>query len=117
MREKAKFLIFCMIFAVKSAQCQNQSAPLLLKALHPSSKKVGNKQITQQVYEHYLFFNSCFSSPKRIIPKAYYATQMGFFCKQELKMEKNFKVPLKFRLGSVLETDRLEGKPNTKFSQ
>ena len=40
----------------------------------------------------------------------YYSTQLGFFCKQEIKFEKISKIPFKFRLGSVDECDRLEGK-------
>ncbi len=43
----------------------------------------------------------------------YYSTQLGFFCKQEIKFEKISKIPLKFRLGSVDECDRLEGKRRT----
>lgn len=42
----------------------------------------------------------------------YYATQLGFFCKQELKFEKVVKIPFKFRLGSVEDCDKLEGKRN-----
>lgn len=40
----------------------------------------------------------------------YYAMQLGFFCKQEIKLEKIAKIPFKFRMGSVEDCDRLEGK-------
>jgi hypothetical protein len=40
----------------------------------------------------------------------YYAANLGFFCKQEIKFEKFTKIPFKFRLGSVAQTDELEGK-------
>ena len=40
----------------------------------------------------------------------FYSSQLGFFCKQEIKFEKLSKIPFKFRLGSVEECDRLEGK-------
>ena len=42
----------------------------------------------------------------------YYAARLGFFCKQELKFEKVVKIPFKFRLGSVDDCDKLEGKRN-----
>jgi hypothetical protein len=36
----------------------------------------------------------------------------GFFCRQELKGDKMLPVPLRFRLGSMQQTDWLEQKPN-----
>ena len=42
----------------------------------------------------------------------YYASKLGFFCKQEIKFEKIVKVPFKFRLGGVEDCDKLEGKRN-----
>ena len=45
-----------------------------------------------------------------ILPPNYYSAQLGFFCKQEIKFEKIYKIPFKFRLGSIEECDRLEGK-------
>lgn len=48
-----------------------------------------------------------------IIPVDYYATTVGFFCKKELALDKATKLPLRFRLGSVAYTDKMEGK-NTR---
>jgi hypothetical protein len=48
------------------------------------------------------------------LPPDFYITQIGFFCKQEIKFEKLTKVPFRFRLGSVEECDRMEGKGNTR---
>ena len=48
--------------------------------------------------------------PRPFLAPDYYSTQLGFFCKQEIKFEKVSKIPFKFRLGSVDECDRLEGK-------
>ena len=49
----------------------------------------------------------------QILPGNFYCTQLGFFCKKELKFEAVTKIPFKFRLGSVQYTDWLEGKKNS----
>jgi hypothetical protein len=43
------------------------------------------------------------------VPANYYTTQIGFFCKTERALEKQTKVAVKFRLGSVEQTQKLEG--------
>lgn len=50
------------------------------------------------------------STPPFFLSPAYYAAHLGFFCKQEIKFEKTAKIPFKFRLGSVEDCDRMEGK-------
>jgi hypothetical protein len=47
---------------------------------------------------------------EQAIPQNYYTRQLGFFCRQELKMEQAH-VPLTFRLGSMDDCNRLEQKP------
>jgi hypothetical protein len=44
------------------------------------------------------------------LPPNYYNTQLGFFCKKELQIQKAVKLPIVFRLGSAAYTDKLEGK-------
>ena len=46
----------------------------------------------------------------QVIPPNYYTEGLGYFCKQEIKFEKNTRIPLRFRLGSITDCDRLEGK-------
>jgi len=53
-------------------------------------------------------------SPVKIISENYYANHLSFFCSKELQVEKTTKLPLKFRLGSVSYTDKMEGK-NASF--
>ncbi len=46
----------------------------------------------------------------KLLPANFYTQNFGFFCKKELAVEKYLKVPLKIRLGSVQQSDFLEGK-------
>lgn len=52
--------------------------------------------------------------PLRVLASNYYSSNLPFFCKQELQIQKLTKVPIKFRIGSVEEVDRLEGKHTGK---
>src|SRR6478672_1583895 len=45
-----------------------------------------------------------------ILPKDYATCSYGFFCRQELKIEKKTGIPIRLRLGSTAECDRLEQK-------
>lgn len=62
-------------------------------------------------------YQSVFYQPKpsQVLPANFYCTQLGFFCKKELKFEAVTKIPFKFRLGSIQYTDWLEGKINTRI--
>ena len=48
--------------------------------------------------------------PQPFLSANYYASRLGFFCKQEIKWQKLTKIPFTFRLGSMEECDRMEGK-------
>ncbi|MBL7742279.1 MAG: hypothetical protein JNN00_02285 [Chitinophagaceae bacterium] len=50
-------------------------------------------------------------------PASFYIQNLGFFCKQELNIEKVTSVPFRFRIGSLDYVDYLEQKPNTKRLQ
>ncbi len=43
------------------------------------------------------------------VPANYYTTKTGFFCNTERAIEKQTKVQLKVRLGSLEQTQKLEG--------
>jgi hypothetical protein len=45
-----------------------------------------------------------------ILRPDYYTCHFGFFCKQELNIEKSTHIPLRFRLGSLQYCNSLEGK-------
>ena len=93
-----------MIFVVGSAFSQNVAVIPLKKEMLILPKRL----LTDLKY---LPIGT--TSPKliqQIIPANYYVTQLGFFCKQEIKFEKSTKIPFKFRLGTVAECDQMEGK-------
>jgi hypothetical protein len=104
MKKKGKFFIFCMIFVVKSGSAQeNKLQPATVKA-----------------FTHTTLF-STFPTKFHIVEKTvvdplFYVNNLGFFCKQELKLQAVTRVPLKFRLGSVQYCDRMEGKKNAGVS-
>lgn len=45
-----------------------------------------------------------------LIPANRVVTHFGFFCRQELELEKTIRLPLRIRLGSLEYCNRLEGK-------
>ncbi len=50
----------------------------------------------------------------KVVASNYYSSNLPFFCKQELQIQKLARVPIKFRIGSVEEVDKLEGKHSGK---
>ncbi len=74
---------------------------------------VGEKlaaQITLPNAPKKLPLDSLKNLPLRVLASNYYSSNLPFFCKQELQIQKLVKVPVKFRIGSVEEVDKLEGK-------
>jgi hypothetical protein len=49
-------------------------------------------------------------APTIFMASNYYTSTLGFFCQKEIQLEKALKFPVKFRLGSVAYTDKMEGK-------
>ena len=88
-----------MIIAVNGAFCQ--------QSLHIIKKLPGAKPF-------FISSLSVFCQPpqSQVLPANFYCTQLGFFCKTELKFEAVTKIPFKFRLGSIQYNDWLEGKKN-----
>jgi len=93
------YLFFCMVVVANGAFAQDGSFKLspqfftgLSSKLRPAPKMPASTSI---------------------LPANFYTSQLGFFCKQELKLEAFTKVPFKFRLGSVQYCDKMEGKVNT----
>ncbi len=49
---------------------------------------------------------------RAMIAPNFYTTHFGFFCKQELKIEKAISIPVRIRIGSIDHLNYLERKPN-----
>ncbi len=61
--------------------------------------------------------NTVIYNPIKIVPVNYYAKHLGFFCTNELRLQKAAGVNVFFRLGSKEYVDYLEQKPNAKKQQ
>ena len=93
-----------MIFAVEVVNCQNlQPLKTTFSLLKTTVKPIPTSVLLNQYYQQ-------ITSPLPFLSPGYYASQLGFFCKQEIKFEKTAKIPFKFRLGTVEDCDRMEGK-------
>ena len=93
-----------MIFVVRAVSSQNlqpKSPTLLL--LQRSQKSIPAPFLFDQTHPaaHVI---------KQGLSPGFYLTQIGFFCKQEIKVQKFSKIPIKFRLGGVEACDQMEGK-------
>ena len=98
--KKCKILIFCMIFVGNGASSQQIS-------LKDSTSKAYTKSFS-------LHFSQISSPSYTIKPVAgdFYVKNLGFFCRQELKLEAITRIPFRFRVGSVNYCDWMEGKKN-----
>ena len=106
MKNKFKFLFFCMIFV---------SEFLIAQIHYPANNKLSLLQLTATSNKSTKFLIENTAESRKVTPPiflspGFYASQLGFFCKQEIKMDKITKVPFRFRLGSVADCNRLEGK-------
>ena len=61
------------------------------------------KDTTRPVFNRYTI------SKETKLPANYYTTTTGFFCNMERALQKQTKVAVKFRLGSLEQTQKLEG--------
>lgn len=88
-----------MIFAINGAFCQQ-------------NLQTTNRSAFSQPF--LLSYQPGFYKPKPfpVLPANFYCSQLGFFCKTELKFEAATRIPFKFRLGSIQYNDWLEGKKN-----
>ena len=46
-----------------------------------------------------------------VVQRDHYVKNLSFFCRQEWKWEKATRIPVRFRVGTLEQCNRLEGKP------
>jgi hypothetical protein len=105
MNKKCEILFFCMIFV--GSYCFPQLVTSTKQRL------ILMEQVFKPTVTNYFPFRKVASTNLKDAPflsADYYAKQLGFFCKQEIKFDKVTKIPFRFRLGSVEQCNWLEGK-------
>lgn len=120
------FLLFLLLlFAFRGFSQQENKTPCL-----PSEKLLIKHPIDYEAFRNFNFENQLkfdfkaadslprpqfFSSSQfitAIIAPDRHARQLGFFCKNELQLDKLTPVPVRFRLGSADYVNWMEQKPN-----
>lgn len=87
----------------------------LLSAANASAQKVSHRDslVVQPEVFRFVFQQSTLSDESKnskLVADDYYTKHLGFFCRQELKMQQR-NIPVTFRLGSMRDCNRLERKP------
>lgn len=93
-----KILFFCMIIVDVTASAQLNSPNI--NTVKGFSQSPLTKPVT--TFPPSVAINA--------IPPNFYVNNLGFFCKQELKIQSLTGIPLKLRLGTVQQCDWMEGK-------
>lgn len=107
-------LLFMVLIPVLSKAQQKKITPLSVAPLYPLINKVATPVVMPSTVAD---FSSALlqsaASPKvksPVGPRDYYQQCFGYFCKREWNWEKQTKVPVKLRLGTYQEAQRIEGK-------
>jgi len=116
MKQKAKFLFFCMIFVGSGVFAQQKALQFPLKApvdtihTHSSLGKNFMNYFRKNISDTMAKESRIIIRPISYLPGDYYSAHLGFVCRQEIRLEKSTGIPFRFRLGSVQQVDWLEGK-------
>jgi hypothetical protein len=84
---------------------------MLFFSFHASAQYIGNVKSGERNQQTVDSIPS-YGLKRAIVSPTYYINHLGFFCRQELKIEKAISLPIKFRIGSIDHVNYLERKPN-----
>lgn len=102
-----KFCGFFAVFFISTTSVPAQNSRLNVSLNHPFfSKNKTTSDSVSIVSLHQLSKSINFST----IPADFSTCNYGFFCRQELKIEKATKLPIRIRLGSLQKCNYYEGK-------
>lgn len=106
--------LFINLFVCVAGYCQNSLDSSLRFEKQITFTQTLNKPAALPTLKVSQNFSSTPPLPTiKALPTGYYYNSIGFFCQKELQVEKALKMPLKFRLGSLNYTDKMEGKGQT----
>ena len=71
-------------------------------------------RIAERQFTSTFITQGCVNENIQVIPIDFYAKHLGFFCRQELKMQQ-VHVPVTFRVGTMDQCNYLEQKPGYKI--
>ncbi len=124
MVKKYTFIFILGFFIQKVAFCQEVPSSILGQSLYQLEQLIHIPKVTFKTNRFILFKKDDHESERFLkllekkhtpIPRAYCYEDLAFFCKLEVKLEKQLKIPFKIRLGEVNYVEQLEGKPHSKF--
>jgi hypothetical protein len=106
MQRKKTFLVVCISILTSPLWAQVTPPGVLIN----SGLKVVPRRDTVSLL-HPVLLRPAVGPALRDYGSGYYMGSLGFFCKEEIQIEKTIHLPLRLRLGSLQEVNRLEGKP------
>ena len=117
MQRKKTFLVVCISILTGVASAQSK-APLPVEKIIfspvflPAGKPVFPLFPVKPALPSALppFRISAVGGPLGAVGGDYYVNHLGFFCKQELAIQKTLRLPVSFRLGTLEYCNKLEGK-------
>jgi len=102
-------IVLFLTFFSCVAQAQSSA---YIKFIYKNSllKNISITSDTASQYRATAFINKSLPVNESIISENFSTACYGFFCRQELKIEKATRIPFRFRLGSLQQCNYYEGK-------